>query len=78
VDAARGLRLTTLRPGHRRPMRPKRTLAAVMIASAVVLTGCAGTNTDVQRGETNCDKGSDNSHDEQCAQTGTPNPSDNT
>ena len=43
-----------------------------------LLTGCAGDNTDVQRGETNCDAGSDNSHDEDCTQTGTPNPSENT
>ena len=64
--------------GHPEYMQLKRTLAALMIAGTTVLTGCAGTNTDVTRGETDCDSGNDNSHDEQCTQTGTPNPSDNT
>ena len=72
------MRLSATGRGHRLSMQLKRTVAAVMIAGTAVLTGCAGTNTDVQRGETNCDAGSDNSHDENCDQTGTPNPSDNT
>jgi hypothetical protein len=59
-------------------MRLKRTLAAVLIAGTTVLTGCAGTNTDVTRGETDCDGGSQNSHDNNCTQTGTPTPADNT
>ena len=59
-------------------MRLKRTLAALVIAGTTVLTGCAGTNTDVQRGETNCDSGNNNTHDENCDQTGTPTPADNT
>ena len=59
-------------------MRLKRTLAAVVIAGSAVLTGCAGTNTDVTRGETNCDGGTNNSQDENCTQTGTPTPADNT
>jgi hypothetical protein len=56
-------------------MRLKKTAAAVLLAAA--LTGCAGTNTDVTRGETNCD-GGQNSQDENCAQTGTPSPAENT
>jgi hypothetical protein len=59
-------------------MQLKRTLAALMIAGTAVLTGCAGSNTDVTRGETDCDGGSSNSHDENCDQTGTPDPADNT
>jgi hypothetical protein len=78
VDAARGLRLTAGRPGHPECMQLKRTLAALMIAGTAVLTGCAGTNTDVTRGETDCDSGNNNSHDENCTQTGTPTPADNT
>jgi len=59
-------------------MRLKRTLAAFLIACATMLTGCAGTNTDVQRGETNCDSGQNDSHDQNCTQTGTPSPANNT
>ncbi len=59
-------------------MRLKTTLAAVLIAGTTVLTGCAGTNTDVTRGETNCDSGNNNTHDENCTQTGTPDPAENT
>jgi hypothetical protein len=59
-------------------MRMKRTFAALAIAGTTVLTGCAGSNTDVTRGETNCDGGNGNSHDEHCTQTGTPNPADDT
>jgi len=58
-------------------MRLKKTAVAVLIAASTALTGCAGTNTDVTRGETNCD-GGQNSQDENCAQTGTPTPADNT
>ena len=50
----------------------------MMIAGTAALTGCAGENTDLERGETNCDAGSGNSHDENCSQTDTPSPSDNT
>jgi predicted small secreted protein len=78
VDAARGLRLTAARRGHPEPMRLKRTLAALVIAGTTVLTGCAGTNTDVTRGETNCDGGEQNSHDQNCTKTSTPTPADNT
>ena len=59
-------------------MQLKRTLAAFLIAGSTVLTGCAGTNTDVTRGETNCDEGDTNTHDEACNETGTPTPAENT
>jgi hypothetical protein len=59
-------------------MRLNRTLAALVIAGTTVLTGCAGSNVDVQRGETDCDSGNNNSHDENCAQTGTPDPAEDT
>ena len=71
-------RLAPARPGHRVGMQLNRTLAALMIAGSAVLTGCAGTNTDVTRGETDCDGGDTNTHDENCTQTGSPNPADNT
>ena len=58
-------------------MRLTRTAASLLVAGAL-LSGCAGTNTDVERGETNCDSGSNNSQDQNCAQTGTPTPADNT
>ena len=64
-------------------MRLKRTLVALAIAGSTALTGtamtgCAGSNTDVTRGETDCDGGNNNTHDENCGQTGTPDPADNT
>jgi predicted small secreted protein len=59
-------------------MQLKRTLVALAIAGSTVLTGCAGTNTDVTRGETNCDSGNNNTHDENCNETGTPTPANNT
>ncbi|MGY5882373.1 hypothetical protein [Modestobacter lacusdianchii] len=59
-------------------MRLKRTLVALVIAGSTALTGCAGENTDLQRGETDCDGGNNNSHDESCDQTGTPDPAENT
>jgi len=63
-------------------MRLKRTLVALAIAGSTALTGgltgCGGSNTDLQRGETDCDGGDTNSHDENCDQTGTPDPADNT
>ena len=71
-------RLAPLPRGHREAMRLKRTLAAFLIAGTTVLTGCAGTNTDVTRGETDCDSGNNNSHDENCTPSGTPTPADNT
>jgi len=58
-------------------MRLTRTAAALLVAGAV-LSGCAGSNTDVERGETNCDSGSNNSQDQNCTQTGTPSPAENT
>jgi predicted small secreted protein len=58
-------------------MRLKNTAVAVLIAASTALTGCAGSNTDVERGETNCD-GGQSSQDENCAQTSTPTPADNT
>jgi len=77
VDPAGGLRLTAAPRGQCGCMHLKRTLAAVMIAGAAALTGCAGENTDLERGETNCDGGT-NSQDEDCAETGTPSPAENT
>ena len=59
-------------------MRLKTTLAALMIAGTTVLTGCAGSNVDLQRGETDCDGGTTNTHDENCEQTGTPDPAEDT
>jgi hypothetical protein len=59
-------------------MRLKKTAVAVLIAASTALTGCAGSNTDVTRGETNCDGGEGNAQDENCAETGTPTPADNT
>ena len=64
-------------------MRLNRTLVALAIAASTALTtgaltGCAGANTDVTRGETDCDGGSGNSHDENCDVTESPEPADNT
>ncbi|WP_222192839.1 hypothetical protein [Modestobacter italicus] len=58
-------------------MRLKRTLVALLIAGSAALTGCGGDNTDLQRGETDCDGGNNNSHDENCEQTGTPDAAGN-
>lgn len=60
-------------------MRIKRTLVALAIAGTTVLTGCGGSNTDLTRGETNCDAGGSNSNsqDQNC-NPGTPTPADNT
>ena len=59
-------------------MHLKRTLAAVMIAGTAALTGCAGTNPDLERGETNCDGGT-NSQDADCTESGgTQSPAENT
>jgi hypothetical protein len=77
VDPAGRLRLTSPRRGHPHGMRLKRTLAAVAIAGTTMLTGCAGTNTNLERGETDCDAGQ-NSHDQNCTESGTPTPADNT
>jgi hypothetical protein len=51
-------------------MRLKTTLAALAIATGTVLTGCGGDNTDLDRGETNCDGGDTNSQDQDCEQEG--------
>ncbi len=64
-------------------MRLKRTLVVLAIAGSTALTGgtltgCAGENTDITRGETDCDGGNNNTHDENCGQTGTPSPAENT
>jgi hypothetical protein len=59
-------------------MRLKKSAVAVLIAASTTLMGCAGTNTDVTRGETNCDSGSNNSQDQNCTQTGTPSPAEDT
>ncbi|MBB3677033.1 hypothetical protein [Modestobacter versicolor] len=61
-------------------MRLKTTLAALAIAGTTALTGCAGSNTDLQRGETNCDGGDTNSQDQNCSQDGgsSPDPAENT
>jgi hypothetical protein len=59
-------------------MRLKKTAVAVLIAASTTLTGCAGSNTDVERGETNCDGGEGNAQDENCAETSTPTPAENT
>ena len=46
----------------------------LLLALAGSLTAC-GDNTDLQRGETNCDSSAEeasNTHDASCAETGTP------
>jgi hypothetical protein len=59
-------------------MRLKRTLVALAIAGTTVLTGCGGSNTDLTRGETNCDAGNNsNSQDANC-NPGTSTPANNT
>jgi hypothetical protein len=77
VDPTGRLRLTVGPGGQCRFMHLTRTLVAVVIAGTTALTGCGGENTDLERGETNCDGGS-NSQDEDCAETGTPSPAENT
>jgi hypothetical protein len=59
-------------------MRLKRTLVALAIAGSTALTGCGGTNTDLQRGETDCDGGDTNSQDENCGSEEPIDPADNT
>jgi hypothetical protein len=48
-------------------MRLRKLFAALGIAA--VLAGC-GENTDLERGETNCDDSNVNSQDAECNQTG--------
>lgn len=51
----------------------KRPLVVLAVAGSLV--ACGGDNTDLQRGETNCDssgQGAANSHDATCAETGSP------
>ena len=60
------------------PMRLTRTLVALAIAGSTVLTGCGGSNTDLKRGETNCDSGDTNTHDENCTSGSSPTPANNT
>ena len=59
-------------------MRLKRTLVALAIAGSAALTGCGGTNTDIGRGETDCDGGNTNTHDENCPENEPIDPADNT
>jgi predicted small secreted protein len=59
-------------------MRLKRTLVALAIAGSTVLTGCAGSNTDLTRGETNCDAGNNSNSQDQNCNPGTPTPANNT
>jgi hypothetical protein len=42
----------------------------VVLALVGSLVGC-GDNTDLQRGETNCDSSSEDAHDASCEETGT-------
>src|SRR3954466_10980247 len=51
----------------------KRPLLVLAVASSLV--ACGGDNTNLQRGETNCDSASQNAsnpHDATCSETGTP------
>ena len=63
-------------------MRLKRTLVALAIAGSTALTGgltgCGGTNTNLDRGETDCDGGNNNSQDGNCEQGDPVDPADNT
>ena len=59
-------------------MHIKRTLVALAIAGSTVLTGCGGSNTDLQRGETNCDAGNNSNSQDQNCNPGTPTPANNT
>ena len=81
MDPTGALRLTAARGGHRDGMRLKTTLVALAIAGSTALTGgltgCAGTNTDIGRGETDCDGGNNNTHDENCPSNEPIDPSDN-
>ena len=54
-------------------MRLKTTLVALAIAGSTALTGCGGDNTDLQRGETDCDAGQ-STHDENCEKESLPAP----
>ena len=60
-------------------MRLKKTLVALAIAGSTALTGgltgCGGDNTDLQRGETDCDAGQ-STHDENCEKDSMPAPAD--
>ena len=59
-------------------MRLKKTLVALAVVASTALTGCGGSNLDVDRGETDCDGGNNNTHDENCQEGGTPTPANNT
>jgi hypothetical protein len=59
-------------------MRLKKTLVVLALVGSTALTGCAGSNTDLKRGETNCDSDGTNSHDKACTPDSTPTPANNT
>jgi len=59
-------------------MRLKKALAVLALVASTALTGCAGSNTDLKRGETNCDSGDTNTHDENCTSGSSPTPANNT
>jgi hypothetical protein len=59
-------------------MRLKRTLVALTIAGCTVLTGCGGSNLDLERGETNCDAGNNSNSQDQNCNPGTSTPANNT
>jgi hypothetical protein len=56
----------------------KRPLLVLALAGSLV--ACGGDNTNLERGETNCDSSGEeasNPHDASCAETGTPGAEDN-
>jgi hypothetical protein len=59
-------------------MRWKKTLVVLALVGSTALTGCAGSNTDLKRGETNCDSDGTNSHDAKCTSNPTSTPANNT
>ena len=59
-------------------MHLKRTLAVLAIAGTTVLTGCSGDNTDLDRGEHDCQSSNLDSAGDTCAPSGTPDPAGNT
>ena len=53
-------------------------IAGSTALTGTALTGCGGSNTDITRGETDCDGGNNNSHDENCTESTPPDPAENT
>ena len=78
MDPTGRLRLAHAPRGHPVGMRLKTTLVALGIAGSTALTGCGGSNTDLERGETNCDGGDTNSQDSNCQEDQAPDPAENT